>query len=49
MGSLFELETQLIITKVLMFIKSGELEIIFSLLERESKMLNSLISKIKNS
>ena len=49
MSSLFEVETQLIITKELEFIKSNELEVIFKLIETESKMINSLISKIKNS
>ncbi len=49
MGSLFEVETQLIITQELKYIKSKELEIIFSLIQKEAKMINSLINKIKNS
>lgn len=49
MGSLFEVETQLIITQELKFIKSNELEIIFNLIQKEAKMINSLINKIKNS
>ncbi|MFS4446288.1 four helix bundle protein [Maribacter sp. 2307UL18-2] len=49
MGSLFEVQTQLILTQELGFIDSNELEITFDLLEKESKMLNSLIRKIKNS
>ncbi|GAB5473364.1 MAG: four helix bundle protein [Maribacter sp.] len=49
MGSLFEVQTQLILTQELGFIDSNELEITFDLLEKEAKMLNSLIRKIKNS
>ena len=49
LGSLFEVETQLIITQELDFIKSNELEAIFYLIEKEGKMINSLINKIKNS
>lgn len=48
-GSLFEVETQLIISKELGFIPEKELENIFILLEKEAKMINSLINKIKNS
>lgn len=48
-GSLFEIETQLIIAKELEFIKPEELEIIFNLIQKEAKMINSLINKIKNS
>ena len=47
MGSLFEVETQLIIAQELEFIKSNELEIIFDLIQKEAKMINSLINKIK--
>lgn len=47
MGSLFELETQLIITEELKFIKSSELELTFILIQKEAKMINSLIQKIK--
>ncbi len=49
MGSLFEVETQLIIAKELEFIKSEELKPVFDLLNKEAKMINSLIQKIKNS
>ena len=49
MGSLFEVETQLIIAQELEFIKSGELKTVFDLLNKEAKMINSLIHKIKNS
>ncbi|MGE5943099.1 MAG: four helix bundle protein [Flavobacteriales bacterium] len=49
MGSLFELETQLIITQELGFIKPEVLESVFGNIEKEAKMINSLISKIKNS
>lgn len=48
MGSLFEVETQLIIAQELEFIKSEELKNIFSLIHKEAKMTNSLINKIKN-
>lgn len=48
MGSLFEVETQLIITKELDFIKTEELTTILSLMETEAKMINGLIRKIKN-
>ena len=46
-GSLFEVETQLVIAKELEFIEPNELEIIFDLIKIEAKMINSLISKIK--
>jgi four helix bundle protein len=48
MGSLFELETQLIICKSLQFLSSKELKDIFELLSTEARMINSLINKIKN-
>jgi four helix bundle protein len=47
MGSIFEVETQLIIAQELEFIKSEELKAIFSLIQKEGKMINSLINKIK--
>jgi four helix bundle protein len=49
MGSLFEVETQLIIIEELKLIKSQDLKIIFELLEKEGKMINGLINTIKNS
>tara|TARA_R110000868_G_scaffold113897_6_gene305624 strand:+ start:306 stop:665 length:360 start_codon:yes stop_codon:yes gene_type:complete len=50
LGSLFEVETQLIISKELKFLDSKkDLKVIFELISIESKMINSLISKIKNS
>jgi four helix bundle protein len=49
MGSLFEVETQLIIAQELGFIPENELKTIFELLNKEAKMINSLINKIKNS
>lgn len=49
LGSLFEVETQLIISEELKFLDSDELKSIFELISIESKMINSLISKIKNS
>lgn len=47
-GSLFEVETQLVIANELEFIEPKELEIIFDLIKIEAKMINSLISKISN-
>lgn len=47
-GSLFEVETQLIIAQELEFISPTELKDIFELLQKEARMINSLISKIKN-
>tara|TARA_R110002049_G_scaffold307520_1_gene508198 strand:+ start:7447 stop:7803 length:357 start_codon:yes stop_codon:yes gene_type:complete len=49
MGSLFEIETQLIISQELDFISENELKYIFELLDKEAKMINSLINTIKNS
>ena len=49
MGSLFEVQTQLIIIQELDFIKSEDLKSIFELLETEGKMINGLINTIKNS
>ncbi|WP_430428416.1 four helix bundle protein [Maribacter litoralis] len=49
LGSLFEVETQLIISEELKFLDSGDLKTILELISIESKMINSLISKIKNS
>ena len=49
MGSLFEVQTQLIIIQELNFIKSEDLVSIFELLETEAKMINGLINKIKTS
>ncbi len=48
-GSLFEVETQLTICEKLKFIPEEELKDCFELLEMEAKMINSLITKIKNS
>ncbi len=47
MGSLFELETQLIISKELGFIEPEALVLVFENIEKEAKMINSLINKIK--
>ncbi len=46
-GSLFEVETQLIIIQELDLIKKEELKNIFDLLENEAKMINGLITKLK--
>ena len=48
-GSLFEIETQLIIIVELELIKSNETQNLMSLINQEGKMINSLINKIKNS
>ncbi|WP_246067797.1 four helix bundle protein [Changchengzhania lutea] len=48
-GSLFEVETQLIIAQELEFIEPEELKVIFNLIQKEGRMINSLINKIKNS
>jgi hypothetical protein len=42
-------ETQLVIAQELKFIEEKELEIIFTLIQKEARMINSLINKIKNS
>jgi len=49
MGSLFEVETQLIIVQELNLINPEELKDIFELIEKEGKMVNGLINTIKNS
>jgi len=46
-GSLFEVETQLIISKELGFIETEQLEFILKSITKEEKMINSLITKIK--
>ena len=48
-GSLFEVETQLVIIQELSLINSEELKNIFELIEKEGKMINGLINTIKNS
>lgn len=47
MGSLFEIETQLIIISELELIKSNEIQELMELILKEGKMINSLITKIK--
>ncbi len=49
LGSLFKVENQLIIAEKLKFLNAENLGLIFKLIEKESKMINSLISKIKDS
>ena len=49
LGSLFELETQLIITVELGFIEEERLRELMDLIHTEEKMINSLISKLKAS
>lgn len=48
-GSLFEVETQLIIIEELNLLNSDELKPIFRLIEKEGKMINGLINTIKRS
>lgn len=48
-GSLFELETQLIIIVELDFLSQETLQILFEKIHTEAKQINSLINKIKNS
>lgn len=47
MGSLFEVETQLVIIQELNLINEEELKIVFELLNNEAKMINGLITKLK--
>lgn len=47
MGSLFEVETQLIIIQELKLLDSKELKVIFELIANEDKMLNGLITTLK--
>lgn len=47
MGSLFEVETQLIIANELQFLTNEDLLEVNLLIEKEGRMINSLINKIK--
>lgn len=47
MGSLFELETQMIIIKELDLVENFNFDNLFTLIEKEAKMMNSFISKLK--
>jgi len=47
LGSPFELETQLIIVEELSLISAKETKAVFDRLNKEQKMINSLISKLK--
>ena len=47
LGSLYELETQLIVLKELSIIDNKELDTIFEIIEQESKMINRFMSKVK--
>ncbi|WP_419213345.1 four helix bundle protein [Maribacter sp. X9] len=49
LGSLFEVETQLIISQELQLLDGSDIKSVIELLNTEAKMINSLISKIKNS
>jgi four helix bundle protein len=46
-GSLFELETQLIIVEELKFVKENEAKLLIDLIQKEERMINSLITKLK--
>ena len=48
MGSLFEVETQLIISQELGFLFKEDLINEFELIKKEGQMINALINKIKN-
>ena len=48
-GSLFELETQLIIIQELKLIDVNEMDKLMATIQKEEKMINGLITKIKNS
>ena len=48
MGSLFEVETQLTVCERLGYIDRSDLDDTLLLLNKEAKMINGLISKIKN-
>ncbi|AXG69118.1 hypothetical protein KORDIASMS9_01337 [Kordia sp. SMS9] len=48
-GSLFELETQMIIITELNLIEASKINSILALIQKEGKMINGLINKIKNS
>jgi len=48
-GSLFELETQIVIIEELDLINHDELKSLFELLDKEAKMINGLINTIKKS
>ncbi len=47
LGSSFELETQLIIVEELSLISAKEIKAVFDRLNKEEKMINSLISKLE--
>ncbi len=49
MGSLFELETQLIILEEIDMISNDKLKVIHEAIATEARMINSLINKIKQS
>ena len=49
MGSLFELETQLIIIQELYFIPEAKINEVLELVHVEQKMINNLITKLKAS
>jgi four helix bundle protein len=49
MGSLFEVQTQLIIANELQFLKSEYVLEVNLLIEQQGRMINSLINKIKHS
>ncbi|WP_139959269.1 four helix bundle protein [Flavicella sediminum] len=49
LGSLFELETQIVIIEELKLIDKVEVMKILEMLDKEGRMINGLITKIKNS
>lgn len=48
-GSLFELETQIIIIQELNLVDGESIKSLLNMIQEESKMINGLINKIKNS
>jgi four helix bundle protein len=48
-GSSFEVETQLIIIYELQYISETEMKLIMEILNKEQKMINNLINKLKTS
>jgi four helix bundle protein len=47
LGSVFELDTHLIVIREINFVADSELDHLFKMLEEEGKMINSFLSKLK--
>lgn len=48
LGSLFELDTQLILINEAKMIKSDELRTVFDLIDEEGRMINTFLTKLKS-